>query len=93
VNHAKTLVNKRTKNHINGIEGFWSFAKHILYNYRVVSKYHFSMYLKGSGVPLQPSRRQFIQTIHEYLFWLRFTLITKKKEQIEKMMEFVVTEH
>ena len=36
----------RGKNHINGIEGFWSFAKHILYNYRGVSKYHFPMYLK-----------------------------------------------
>ncbi len=34
------------KNHINGIEGFWSYAKHILYNYRGISKYHFPMYLK-----------------------------------------------
>ncbi len=31
---------------INGIEGFWSYAKDILYNYRGVSKYHFPMYLK-----------------------------------------------
>ena len=46
VNHSKSLVDKRTKNHINGIEGFWSYAKHILYNYRGVSKYHFHMYLK-----------------------------------------------
>ncbi len=46
VNHKKSFVDNRTKNHINGIEGFWSFAKHILYNYRGVSKYHFSMYLK-----------------------------------------------
>jgi transposase len=46
VNHSKSMVDKRTKNHINGIEGFWSFAKHILYNYRGVSKYHFPMYLK-----------------------------------------------
>lgn len=46
VNHSKNLVDQRTKNHINGIEGFWSFAKHILYNYRGVSKYHFPMYLK-----------------------------------------------
>ena len=46
VSHHKTLVDTRTKNHINGIEGFWSFAKHILYNYRGVSKYHFPMYLK-----------------------------------------------
>ena len=46
VNHSKSMVDKKTKNHINGIEGFWSFAKHILYNYRGVSKYHFPMYLK-----------------------------------------------
>jgi len=46
VNHSKTLVGKRTRNHINGIEGFWSYAKHILYHYRGVSKYHFPMYLK-----------------------------------------------
>ena len=46
VEHSKHMVDKRTKNHINGIEGFWSFAKHILYNYRGVSKYHFPMYLK-----------------------------------------------
>lgn len=41
VNHSKEFVNKRTKNHINGIEGFWSYAKHILYNYRDVSRYPF----------------------------------------------------
>jgi transposase len=46
INHSKSLVDRRTKNHINGIEGFWSYAKHILYNYRGVSKYHFPMYLK-----------------------------------------------
>jgi transposase len=46
VNHRKGLVDRRTKNHINGIEGFWSYAKHILYNYRGVSRYHFPMYLK-----------------------------------------------
>jgi transposase len=46
INHTKSWMDKRTKNHINGIEGFWSYAKHILYNYRGVSKYHFPMYLK-----------------------------------------------
>jgi len=46
IDHSKNMVDKKTKNHINGIEGFWSFAKHILYNYRGVSKYHFPMYLK-----------------------------------------------
>jgi len=46
VSHSKHMVDKKTKNHINGIEGFWSFAKYILYNYRRVPKYHFLMYLK-----------------------------------------------
>ena len=46
VNHAKTLVTRRAKVHINGIEGFWRYAKHIVYQYRGVSKYHFPMYLK-----------------------------------------------
>jgi transposase len=46
VSHSKQFVDRRTRNHINGIEGFWSYAKHILYNYRGVSKYHFPMYLK-----------------------------------------------
>jgi transposase len=34
------------KNHSNGIEGFWSDAKHILSHERGVSTYHFPMYLK-----------------------------------------------
>ena len=46
VHHSKNRVDKKTKNPINGIEGFWSFAKHILYNDRGVSKYHFPRYLK-----------------------------------------------
>ena len=46
VSHKHTFVNRRTRNHINGIEGFWSYAKHVLYNYRGVSRYHFPMYLK-----------------------------------------------
>jgi transposase len=45
VNHSKEYVTKR-HNHINGIEGFWSYAKHKLYNYRGVSKANFPLYLK-----------------------------------------------
>jgi transposase len=42
INHSKAFVSRRrVKNHINGIEGFWSYVKHILYHYRGVSKYHF----------------------------------------------------
>lgn len=36
----------RGRNHINGIEGFWSYAKHWLYHYRGVPKKHFHLYLK-----------------------------------------------
>lgn len=49
VNHSKTFTNKpgrKYHSHINGIEGFWSFAKHGLYNYRGVSKSNFPLYLK-----------------------------------------------
>jgi transposase len=34
------------RNNINGIEGFWSFAKNWLYQYRGVPKHHFHLYLK-----------------------------------------------
>ena len=32
--------------HINGMEGFWSYAKAWLYNYRGVPKQYFHLYLK-----------------------------------------------
>ena len=34
------------RDHINGIEGFWSFAKHWLYQYRGINKAYFPLYLK-----------------------------------------------
>ena len=46
VNHGKALVEKSTHNHINGIEGFWSYSKHKLYNYHGVSKANFGLCLK-----------------------------------------------
>ena len=35
-----------TKAHINGIEGYWSYAKHWLYHYRGVPRDYFHLYLK-----------------------------------------------
>jgi transposase len=71
VNHSKSMVDKRTKNYINGIEGFWSFAKHILYNYRGVSKYHFPMYLKEIEFRFNHRRQNlfklFLQTFFGYV--------------------------
>jgi len=48
IKHTKRFAKRGTKyhSHINGIEGFWSFAKHGLYNYRGVSKSNFPLYLK-----------------------------------------------
>jgi len=46
VNHHKALVEPKSHNHINGIEGFWSYAKHKMYNYHGVSKANFGLYLK-----------------------------------------------
>ena len=34
------------RDHLNGIEGFWSYAKHFLYQYRGVPKQYFHLYLK-----------------------------------------------
>jgi transposase len=34
------------RNHLNGIEGFWSFSKNWLYQYRGIPRHHFHLYLK-----------------------------------------------
>jgi transposase len=46
VNHSKLFLGRRASNYTNGIVDYWSYAEQILYDYRVVSKYHFLMYLK-----------------------------------------------
>ena len=48
-NHVVVLKDKgvpKGRNHTNGIEGFWSFAKHWLYQYRGIPKAYFPLYLK-----------------------------------------------
>jgi len=42
----KELGKPKGRNHINGIEGFWSYAKHWLYHYRGVPEEYFHFYLK-----------------------------------------------
>ncbi len=46
VSHGRAPGGRRTQNPINGIEDFWSYARHILRNYRGVSRHNFPMYLK-----------------------------------------------
>ena len=48
-NHVVVLKEKgisKGRDHINGIEGFWSAAKHCLYHYRGISSIYFPLYLK-----------------------------------------------
>ena len=45
-NHSKLFLGRCARNHISGIEGYWSYAEQLLHNYRAVSKHHFLMYLK-----------------------------------------------
>jgi transposase-like protein len=45
VNHGENEF-VRSKNHVNGIEGFWGFAKHRLVKFNGVSKDVFDLYLK-----------------------------------------------
>lgn len=51
IRHDHVVVKKekgrpRGKSHLNGIEGFWSYAKHWLYQYRGVPRQYFHLYLK-----------------------------------------------
>jgi len=51
IRHDHVVVKKekgrpRGKAHLNGIEGFWSYAKHWLYQYRGVPRQYFHLYLK-----------------------------------------------
>jgi len=39
------------RDHINGIEGFWSFSKNWLYQYRGIPRHHFHLYLKETEYP------------------------------------------
>jgi transposase-like protein len=49
--HSREEYVRREDAHINGIEGFWSYAKTWLYHYRGVPKQYFHLYLKeGSGI-------------------------------------------
>lgn len=44
INHQTDFAKGRT--HINGIEGFWSFAKERLHKYHGIDQAHFPLYLK-----------------------------------------------
>ena len=68
VNHNKTLVGRRNHHHINGIEGFWSYTKHKLYNYRGVSKSNFPLYLKEMEYRYNHRRENILEYIMQLYF-------------------------
>ena len=45
IDHDKELVNKN-HNHINGVEGFWSFAKERFHKYHGIDKQNYPFYVK-----------------------------------------------
>ncbi|OGV96797.1 hypothetical protein A2W24_03095 [Microgenomates group bacterium RBG_16_45_19] len=67
VNHHKTLVSPR-HNHINGIEGFWSYAKHKLYNYRGVSQANLPLYLKEMEYRYNHRKENILEPIMKLYF-------------------------
>src|SRR3989338_1626341 len=70
IQHTKQFARRGTKyhSHINGIEGFWSFAKHGLYSYRGVSKSNFPLYLKEMEWRYN-HRREPLLPVHIHLYY------------------------
>ena len=42
---AKEKGQPKGRDHLNGLEGFWSYAKHWFYQYHVVPKNYFHLYI------------------------------------------------
>jgi transposase len=68
IDHSKKFVNGKV--YINGIEGFWSFAKERLMKYHGVNPKKFPLYQKRIGVQIQsPPTRHYddlVKCISEY---------------------------
>ena len=52
IDHAVRFSRGRV--HINGLEGFWSFAKERLIKHHGIAPTRFPFYLKRDGIPTQP---------------------------------------
>lgn len=55
------------RDHINGIEGFWSYAKHWLYHYRGVPKEYFHLYLKEIEWRFNHRNENLVTVLRKYL--------------------------
>ena len=70
VDHDKNFV--KEKNHINGIEGFWSYAKERLLKYHGVSKKNFILYLKELEFRFNNRKKNIFFLLNEIIFKDKF---------------------
>jgi transposase len=64
---SKEKGKPRGRNHINGIEGFWSYAKNWLYHYRGVPKKRFHIYLKEIEWRFNNRDKNLVKILRNYL--------------------------
>jgi transposase len=55
------------RDHLNGVEGFWSYAKHWLYHYRGVPKKYFHLYLKEVEWRFNHRNENLVKLLRKYL--------------------------
>lgn len=69
VDHSLTYVQRgrRYQRHINGIEGFWSYAKERLRKYHGVSRRHFPLYLKAMEFRFNHRREDLFELLGTHL--------------------------
>ena len=64
---SKDKGRPKGRNHINSIEGFWSYAKHWLYHYRGVPKQYFHLYLKETEWRFNHRDENLVPLLRTYL--------------------------
>jgi len=64
---SKDKGRPKGRNHINGIEGFWSYAKHWLYHYRGVPKHYLHLYLKEIEWRFNHRDENLLKILRKYL--------------------------
>jgi transposase len=65
INHGKRFV--RGKVYINGLEGFWSYAKERIIKFHGVSKEKFPFYLKEMGFRYNNKKHSLFIMLAQYL--------------------------
>ena len=70
------------KDHINGIEGFWSYAKHWLYTYRGVPRKLFHLYLGEVSYRFNHRRESLFPLLRRILMHLQMEKASKILVQI-----------